>query len=320
MEVIELTSYTDEEKLQIAKRHLLPKELKRHGLTKAQLRLTDDAIRELIRGYTREAGVRVLERKLGALCRKAAMDIVSNGVKSIHITGDNLEGLSGYPPLSPGAAAPDGAGRRGQRPGLDPGGGEILEVEAGVVPGSGKVELTGNLGSVMKESAQAALSYIRSRAVQLGIEADFYKTKDIHVHFPEGAVPKDGPSAGIAITTAMVSALTGAPVRREIAMTGEVTLRGRVLHIGGLKEKTMAAYRNGIKTVFLPADNVPDLEEIDPTVRAALHFVPVEQVDSVLAEALELKTCDPLRDDALPPLSPAPGAGKYPPSDSEELT
>ncbi|MFR4562768.1 MAG: S16 family serine protease, partial [Flavonifractor plautii] len=180
-------------------------------------------------------------------------------------------------------------------------GGEILEVEVGVVPGSGKVELTGNLGSVMKESAQAALSYIRSRAVQLGIEADFYKTKDIHVHFPEGAVPKDGPSAGIAITTAMVSALTGAPVRREIAMTGEVTLRGRVLHIGGLKEKTMAAYRNGIKTVFLPADNVPDLEESDPTVRAALHFVPVEQVDSVLAEALELKTCDPLRDDALPP-------------------
>ena len=190
----------------------------------------------------------------------------------------------------------------------------------GVVPGSGKVELTGNLGSVMKESAQAALSYIRSRAAQLGIEADFYKTKDIHVHFPEGAVPKDGPSAGIAITTAMVSALTGAPVRRKIAMTGEVTLRGRVLPIGGLKGKTMAAYRSGIKTVFLPADNVPDLEEIDPTVRAALHFVPVEQVDSVLAEALELKPATPLRDDVLPPLSPAPGAGKYPPSDSEELT
>ena len=301
MEVIELTSYTDEEKLQIAKRHLLPKELKRHGLTKAQLRLTDDAIRELIRGYTREAGVRVLERKLGALCRKAAMDIVSNGVKSIHITGDNLEDYLGIRRYHPERLP------RTEQVGVVNGlawtqvGGEILEVEAGVVPGSGKVELTGNLGSVMKESAQAALSYIRSRAVQLGIEADFYKTKDIHVHFPEGAVPKDGPSAGIAITTAMVSALTGAPVRREIAMTGEVTLRGRVLHIGGLKEKTMAAYRNGIKTVFLPADNVPDLEEIDPTVRAALHFVPVEQVDSVLAEALELKTCDPLRDDALPP-------------------
>ena len=301
MEVIELTSYTDEEKLQIAKRHLLPKELKRHGLTKAQLRLTDDAIRELIRGYTREAGVRVLERKLGALCRKAAMAIVSNGVKSIRITGDNLEDYLGIRRYHPERLP------RTEQVGVVNGlawtqvGGEILEVEAGVVPGSGKVELTGNLGSVMKESAQAVLSYIRSRAAQLGIEADFYKTKDIHVHFPEGAVPKDGPSAGIAITTAMVSALTGAPVRREIAMTGEVTLRGRVLPIGGLKEKTMAAYRSGIKTVFLPADNVPDLEEIDPTVRAALHFVPVEQVDSVLAEALELKTCDPLRDDALPP-------------------
>ena len=301
MEVIELTSYTDEEKLQIAKRHLLPKELKRHGLAKAQLRLTDDAIRELIRGYTREAGVRVLERKLGALCRKAAMAIVSNGVKSIRITGDNLEDYLGIRRYHPERLP------RTEQVGVVNGlawtqvGGEILEVEAGVVPGSGKVELTGNLGSVMKESAQAALSYIRSRAAQLGIEADFYKTKDIHVHFPEGAVPKDGPSAGIAITTAMVSALTGAPVRREIAMTGEVTLRGRVLPIGGLKEKTMAAYRSGIKTVFLPADNVPDLEEIDPTVQAALRFVPVEQVDSVLAEALELKACAPLRDDALPP-------------------
>ncbi len=243
----------------------------------------------------------ILERKLGALCRKAAMAIVSNGVKSIHITGDNLEDYLGIRRYHPERLP------RTEQVGVVNGlawtqvGGEILEVEVGVVPGSGKVELTGNLGSVMKESAQAALSYIRSRAAQLGIEADFYKTKDIHVHFPEGAVPKDGPSAGIAITTAMVSALTGAPVRREIAMTGEVTLRGRVLPIGGLKEKTMAAYRSGIKTVFLPADNVPDLEEIDPTVRAALHFVPVEQVDSVLAEALELKTCDPLRDDALPP-------------------
>ena len=301
MEVIELSSYTDEEKLQIAKRHLLPKELKRHGLEKSQLKVSDGALREMIASYTRESGVRVLERKLGALCRKAAMAIVSNGVKSIRITGDNLEDYLGIRRYHPERLP------RTEQVGVVNGlawtqvGGEILEVEAGVVPGSGKVELTGNLGSVMKESAQAVLSYIRSRAAQLGIEADFYKTKDIHVHFPEGAVPKDGPSAGIAITTAMVSALTGAPVRREIAMTGEVTLRGRVLPIGGLKEKTMAAYRSGIKTVFLPADNVPDLEEIDPTVRAALHFVPVEQVDSVLAEALELKTCDPLRDDALPP-------------------
>ena len=288
MEVIELSSYTDEEKLQIARRHLLPKELKRHGLKKSQLRLTDDAIRELIRGYTRESGVRVLERQLGALCRKAAMKVVSDGVKSVRVTGDNLEEYLGVRRYHPERLP------RTEQVGVVNGlawtqvGGEILEVEVGVVPGSGKVELTGNLGSVMKESAQAALSYIRSRTAALGIEPDFYKTKDIHVHFPEGAVPKDGPSAGIAITTAMVSALTGAPVRREIAMTGEVTLRGRVLPIGGLKEKTMAAYRSGIKTVFLPADNEPDLADIDPTVRSALRFVPVEQVDTVLAQALEL--------------------------------
>ncbi len=167
-------------------------------------------------------------------------------------------------------------------------GGELLEVEVNVVPGTGKVELTGNLGDVMKESAHAALSFIRSRAVQLGIDGDFYKKKDIHVHFPEGAVPKDGPSAGIAITTAMVSALTGTPVKPGLAMTGEVTLRGRVLPIGGLREKTMAALRNGIKTVIVPADNEKDLEEIDQTVRDALHFILVEQADQVLAAALSL--------------------------------
>ena len=287
MEVIELTSYTDEEKLQIAKRHLLPRERKRHGLRAGQLKLTDDAIREVIRGYTRESGVRILERRLAALCRKAAMRVVSDGVKSVHVTGDNVEEYLGVRRYHPERLP------RTEQVGVVNGlawtsvGGEILEVEAAVVPGTGKVELTGNLGDVMKESAHAALSFIRSQADRLGIPADFYKEKDIHVHFPEGAVPKDGPSAGIAITTAMVSALTGAPVRREIAMTGEVTLRGRVLPIGGLKEKTMAAYRSGIKTVFLPADNLPDLEDIDPTVRAALRFVPVEQVDTVLAEALE---------------------------------
>ena len=288
MEVIELTSYTDEEKLQIAKRHLLPKERKRHGLKPAQIKLTDGAIREVIRGYTREAGVRVLERQLAALCRKSAMRLVSDGVKSVHITGDTVEEFLGVRRYHPEQLP------RGEYVGVVNGlawtsvGGELLEVEVNVVPGSGKVELTGNLGDVMKESAHAALSYIRSRAGQLGIEADFHKTRDLHVHFPEGAVPKDGPSAGIAITTAMVSALTGTPVRRELAMTGEVTLRGRVLPIGGLKEKTMAAYRNGIKTVILPAENRKDLEEIDQTVRSALRFVPVEQVDSVLAEALSL--------------------------------
>lgn len=302
MEVIELTSYTDEEKLQIARRHLLPKELKRHGLKKSQLKLTDDAIRELITGYTKESGVRVLERELGALCRKAAMRVVTDGVKVNSITGDSLEEYLGVRKYHPERLP------QNEQVGVVNGlawtsvGGELLEVEVNVVPGTGKIELTGNLGDVMKESAHAALSYIRSRACQLGIEEDFYKAKDIHVHFPEGAVPKDGPSAGVAITVAMVSALTNTPVKRGIAMTGEITLRGRVLPIGGLKEKTMAALRNGIRTVLIPADNEKDLEEIDQTVRAALHFVPVDQADTALAEAL----CgEPLRQEehnaALPP-------------------
>lgn len=289
MEVIELTSYTDEEKLQITKEHLLAKERKRHGLKKSQLKLTDDAIRALITGYTRESGVRVLERRVAALCRKAAMKIISEDVKQVSLTASDLEEF-----LGPRRYHPDHR-ETGKLVGVVNGlawtqvGGEMLQVEVNVVPGSGKVELTGNLGDVMKESARAALSYIRSRTQRLGIEEDFYKTKDIHVHFPDGAVPKDGPSAGITITTAMVSALTGAPVRQDIAMTGEVTLRGRVLAIGGLREKTMAALRNGMKTVLIPADNVGDLEEIDQTVRAALHFVPVEHVDQVLSVVLEME-------------------------------
>ena len=289
MEVIELTSYTDEEKLQITKEHLLAKERKRHGLKKSQLKLTDDAIRALITGYTRESGVRVLERRVAALCRKAAMKIISEDIKQVSLTASDLEEF-----LGPRRYHPDHR-ETGKLVGVVNGlawtqvGGEMLQVEVNVVPGSGKVELTGNLGDVMKESARAALSYIRSRTQRLGIEEDFYKTKDIHVHFPEGAVPKDGPSAGITITTAMVSALTGAPVRQDIAMTGEVTLRGRVLAIGGLREKTMAALRNGMKTVLIPADNVGDLEEIDQTVRAALHFVPVEHVDQVLSVVLEME-------------------------------
>ena len=286
MEVIELSSYTDEEKLQIAKRHLLPKELKRHGLTRQQLKVSDGAIREIIASYTRESGVRVLERKLAAICRKAAMRVVTDDVKSINITEKRLEEYLGVPRYYPERQALE------ERVGVVNGlawtsvGGELLEVEVNVVPGSGKVELTGNLGDVMKESAHAALSYIRSQSDRLNIPADFYKEKDLHVHFPEGAVPKDGPSAGIAITTAMVSALTGTPVRRGIAMTGEVTLRGRVLPIGGLKEKTMAAFRNGIKTVIIPADNGKDLEEIDQTVRKALRFILVERADQVLEQAL----------------------------------
>lgn len=286
MEVIELPSYTDKEKLQIVKRHLLPRQLKRHGLTRAQLKISDSGIEALIAGYTKESGVRLLERKLAALCRKCAMRIVQEDVKQIRITKMNLQEFLGprryldsKPAQEPLVGVVNGLAWTSV-------GGEILEVEVNVVPGTGKVVLTGNLGDVMKESAKAALSYIRSRAAQLGIDPEFHSTKDIHVHFPEGAVPKDGPSAGIAITTAMVSALTGVPVRRDVAMTGEVTLRGRVLAIGGLREKTMGALRGGVSTVIIPADNSKDLEDIDQAVRKALTFVPVQQADEVLAQAL----------------------------------
>ncbi len=289
MEVIELGSYTDEEKLQIAKQHLLPKQLARHGIAKSAVRVSDDAIREMIACYTRESGVRNLEREIAALCRKCAMRFVSDSApKRVSITGANLESYLGVRRFLPDELpAVDSVG-------LVTGlawtsvGGETLEVEVNVVDGSGKLELTGNLGNVMKESVQAAMSYVRSRTAHFGIAPDFYKTKDIHVHFPEGAIPKDGPSAGITICTALVSALTGAPVRRDIAMTGEISIRGRVLAIGGLKEKTMAALRHGIKTVIIPAANEKDLEEIDQTVRNALNFITVSHVDSVIETALDL--------------------------------
>ena len=286
MEVIQLGSYTDEEKVQIAKRHLLPKQMAEHGLKKGTLRVGDDVLRAIIRDYTRESGVRQLERRLAAVCRKADMRLLTGNVKRITVTEKELPKLLDCQPFPP--ALHTEREEIGVVNGLawTEAGGEILEVEVNVMEGSGKLELTGNLGDVMKESAQAALSCLRSRAEALGIEQDFYKTKDIHVHFPEGAVPKDGPSAGIAMATAMLSALTGRKIRAGIAMTGEVTLRGRVLAIGGLKEKTMAALRNNIGTVLIPADNVRDLEDIDQTVRAALRFVPVSTVDQVFAAAL----------------------------------
>ena len=285
MEVIELSSYTDEEKVEIARRHLLPKQLKEHGLKKAQLRLSDSALRAVIARYTKESGVRVLERQLGKLCRKAAMLLVISDVKRVDITDKNLKEFLGV------VRYQENVHMTRDEIGVVNGlawtevGGEILQVEVNVMDGTGKLELTGNLGTVMQESAKAALSCLRSRAGELGIEKEFYKTKDIHIHFPEGAVPKDGPSAGIAITTAMLSALTGRKVRGDVAMTGEVTLRGRVLPIGGLKEKTMAALRNGMTTVIIPKENEKDLEEIDQTVRHALKFVPVETVDAVFATA-----------------------------------
>ena len=286
MEVIELSSYTDEEKLQIAKRHLLPKQRKKHGLKGTQLRVSDEAIRHIIRDYTRESGVRLLERELASVCRKAAGGVAEGTYKSLNVKPEKLEEL-----LGPVKYKPDEERLHGEV-GLVRGlawtsvGGEILDVEVAVVDGSGKLQLTGNLGDVMKESAQAALTYIRSRAKMLGIDPDFYKDKDIHIHFPEGAVPKDGPSAGITMTIALISALTGDPVRPDVAMTGEITLRGRVLAIGGLREKTMAALRAGVKTVIIPADNEADLAKIDQTVRAKLHFVPTDHVDKILDVAL----------------------------------
>ena len=291
MEIIELNSYTDEEKLMIAKNHLLPKQMKKHGIKKTQLRVTDDAIREIISCYTRESGVRKLERRFAAICRKAAMAILEQETpKRITVTGSNLENYLGVRKYLPDRLP--GSDQVGLVTGLawTSVGGETLEVEVNVMDGSGKLELTGNLGDVMKESAHAALSYIRANAQKLGIAADFYKTKDIHVHFPEGAVPKDGPSAGVTVCTALVSALTGVTVRRDVAMTGEISLRGRVMAIGGLKEKTMAALRHGVSTVIITKDNERDLEEIDQTVRKSLNFVVASHIDTVLETALNHKS------------------------------
>jgi ATP-dependent Lon protease len=288
MEIIELGSYTDEEKLMIAKNHLLPKQMEKHGIKKAQLKVSDDAIREMIGCYTRESGVRNLERSVAEICRKTAMKLVSDEqTKKVSITGSNVSDFLGVRKFLPDRIP--GTDQIGLVTGLawTSVGGETLEVEVNVMDGTGKLELTGNLGDVMKESAHAALSYIRANAQKLGVAPDFYKTKDIHVHFPAGAVPKDGPSAGVTVTTAMVSALTNTPVRRDIAMTGEVSIRGRVLPIGGLKEKTMAALRHGISTVIIPEDNCRDLEEIDQIVRKSLNFITAKTVDTVLDAALK---------------------------------
>ena len=299
MELIELPSYTDEEKVQIAKRHLIPKQRKKHGLTAQQLKISDSALHAIISSYTRESGVRVLERQLAAICRKAAGGIAEGKFSSLSVKPDDLHAL-----LGPAKFKPDEF-RLIDSVGLVRGlawtsaGGEVLDVEVAVVDGTGKLELTGNLGDVMKESAKAAITCIRSRAKQLGIDPDFYKNKDIHIHFPEGAVPKDGPSAGITMTTAIISALTGIPVRHDIAMTGEITLRGRVLAIGGLREKTMAALRNGVKTVIIPADNEADLDEIDPLVRAKLSFVPARTIDEVIPAALTALPAQPEEASAL---------------------
>ena len=286
MEIIELPGYTNEEKFNIAKKHLIPKQAKLHGLNGRTFKINDKALYALIDGYTREAGVRKLEQKIAALCRKAAAAIVGGESKSLTVKEANLEKLLGpkkYLPLSVDKEAEIGVVNGLAWTSV---GGEMLQVEAAVFDGTGKVELTGSLGDVMKESAMAAVSFIRSKADKYGVNHNFYKEKDIHIHVPEGAVPKDGPSAGVTMATALLSALTNTPVNQFVAMTGEISLRGRVLPIGGLREKTMAAYRMGIKTVIIPQKNVPDLSEIDEKVRAALKFVPVTELDEVFEIAL----------------------------------
>jgi len=306
MEVIELSSYTHEEKINIAKRHLLKKQVARHGLDSKTFHITDKAISQLINGYTREAGVRNLEREIASVCRKAAKKIASGETEKVRIAERELAELLGparydkdEPELHP-------------EPGISNGlawtsvGGTMLEIEVAILDGSGKLELTGSLGDVMQESARTAVSYIRSRAADWGISPDFHKTKDIHIHVPEGATPKDGPSAGITIATAIISALTGIPVRGTVAMTGEITLRGRVLPIGGLREKTMAAMVSGIKTVLIPAKNEPDISKLSDSVRSSLNIIPVSKLDEVLEYALSAM--------------PAPADGDAEPAGSKKMT
>ena len=286
MEIIELSTYTDTEKLAIAKNHLVPKQLKRNGMNKKLFRITDGGILALIKGYTREAGVRNLEREIASLIRKSAKKIAETDIKSVRITEKNLaEFLGKVKVLDEKLEDSDPIGVVNGLAYTQVGG-DLLKVEVAVMEGTGKIELTGSLGDVMKESAKIAHSLVRTIADKYGIPADFYKTQDIHIHFPEGAIPKDGPSAGVTMVTAMVSALGNIPVKRDVAMTGEITLRGKVLPIGGLKEKTLAAYRAGITTVLIPADNMRDLDEIDSEARANLKFIPCKTADDVLANSL----------------------------------
>ncbi|MDN5364082.1 MAG: ATP-dependent Lon protease, partial [Eubacteriales bacterium] len=286
MEVIYISGYTEEEKVQIAQRYLIPKQMESHGLKPEQLRITESAIRKIIREYTREAGVRNLERQIAAICRKAAKKIVNGEAQTVRVGIQNLHQFLGIARYRYGVA------EKHDDVGIATGlawtetGGEVLTIEVTVMKGKGKLTLTGKLGEVMKESAQAGYSYIRSRAKQLGLDEDFYEKYDIHIHVPEGAIPKDGPSAGITMATALASALTGKKVRSDVAMTGEITLRGRVLPIGGVKEKVLAAHRAGIKTVILPKENKKDLEEIPAKVRSKMEFVLVDHMDQVLARAL----------------------------------
>ncbi|NLT09868.1 MAG: endopeptidase La [Ruminococcus sp.] len=286
MEVIELPSYTAEEKYHIAKEHLVPKQLKEHGLKASQLRITDGAIHDIIQFYTKEAGVRTLERNIASLCRKTAKKIAAGEVQKVSIKGKDLQEYLGIKKFLADISS------KKDQVGVVNGlawtsvGGVLMPLEVLVLEGTGKIEVTGSLGDVMKESSRIAVSYVRSVAKKYGIDPEFYKNKDIHIHAPEGAVPKDGPSAGVTMTTALVSALSGIPVRADVAMTGEITLHGKVLPIGGLREKTMAAYKAGIKTVLIPVDNKADLEEVDDVVKEAIEFITADNLKTVLDTAL----------------------------------
>jgi ATP-dependent Lon protease len=286
MEMITISGYTQEEKIQIAKKFLIPKQQRDHGLSGRHIAFPENGIEKLIRNYTREAGVRNLERGIATLCRKVARQIVQKKKKSVRMTPNNVESLLG--PIKYHWNEAERNSQTGVATGLawTEAGGDVLPVEVTTMRGKGNLTLTGQLGDVMKESAQAGFSYIRSRAAELGIEPDFYEKMDIHVHLPEGAIPKDGPSAGITMVTAMTSALTGIKVRNDLAMSGEITLRGRVLPVGGIKEKVLAAHRAGIKTLLLPKENKRDYVEIPENVRGSLEFIWVENMDEVLTTAL----------------------------------
>lgn len=287
MEIISIAGYTEIEKCSIAKNHLIPKQLKEHGLTKSQVRISDPAILDIVRYYTREAGVRGLEREIAGICRKAAKQLVTGEKKTVTVSPRTLESLIGKKKVRYGQA--ETVNQIGVATGLayTQVGGDTLQIEVSLSPGKGKLILTGKLGDVMKESAQTALSYVRSKTEEFGIDPEFHESYDIHIHVPEGAIPKDGPSAGVTIATALVSALTKRPVRREVGMTGEITLRGRVLPIGGVKEKTLSAHRAGLTTIILPSDNERDIEDIPESVRKELTFKLVSDAEEVLEIALE---------------------------------
>lgn len=286
MEVIQINSYTDFEKFSIAKKHLIPKQIKRHGLKKSQIKFSDEAIYAIMHGYTRESGVRNLEREIASLCRKSFKELIEGPHNSITVSKNAVERMLGLPKFKPDHIY--SADEVGVVNGLawTSVGGVMLRVETLSMPGTGKIELTGSLGDVMKESAEAAVSYVRKHSKELGIDPQFYKDTDLHIHVPEGATPKDGPSAGVTICTSIISELTGKPVLRDVAMTGEITLTGRVLPIGGLREKSIAAYKAGAKKVIVPADNMPEIQEFDSALRESLEFVPAERISDVLSHAL----------------------------------